>query len=162
MLKTCSNVVIFGRQLCIKTEDVWYSGVIAHIHNLDTRWRCMIDFIPQLLYPQGRSPWYQLNRRVDGPQIWPRLFRIEKNLFPCRQQNHSFSLVQVITQSLYFAILSPVWSGWLATNQFFIGQKDLHSILLHSLELKYSENFLSTLVSQSAARTKRTLVVSAI
>jgi len=28
-------------------------------------WR--YSFMPWLLYPQGKSPWYPLNRRLDGP-----------------------------------------------------------------------------------------------
>jgi len=26
--------------------------------------------MPQLLYPQGKSLWYPLDRRLDGPQSW--------------------------------------------------------------------------------------------
>jgi len=28
----------------------------------------VVSFTPQLLYPQGKSPWYPLDRRLDGPQ----------------------------------------------------------------------------------------------
>jgi len=28
----------------------------------------MVSFMPRLLYPQGKSPWYPLDRRLGGPQ----------------------------------------------------------------------------------------------
>jgi hypothetical protein len=28
----------------------------------------VVSFTPRLLYPQGKSPWYPLNRRLDGLQ----------------------------------------------------------------------------------------------
>jgi len=28
----------------------------------------LVSFMPQLLYPQGKSPWYPLDRRLAGPQ----------------------------------------------------------------------------------------------
>jgi hypothetical protein len=47
----------------------WGSGGIdPHILNLGTRWRCLVSFTPRSLYPQGKSPWYPLDRRLDGPQ----------------------------------------------------------------------------------------------
>jgi len=27
-----------------------------------------VRFMPQPLYPQGKSPWYPLDRRMEGPQ----------------------------------------------------------------------------------------------
>jgi len=36
-------------------EDVWKNeGIALCIPSLGTRWRWVISFIPQLLYPQGR------------------------------------------------------------------------------------------------------------
>jgi hypothetical protein len=49
-----------------------YWGVEVYLHaffELDTRWRCMVSCTPWPLYPQGKSPWYPLYRRLDGPQI---------------------------------------------------------------------------------------------
>jgi hypothetical protein len=47
----------------------WRSGGIApHILDLGTRWGWVVSFKPQLLYPQGKSPWYPLDRRLGGPQ----------------------------------------------------------------------------------------------
>jgi hypothetical protein len=43
------------------------SGVIAAlILDLGTRWRLVVIFTP--LYPQGKSPWYLLERRLGGSQ----------------------------------------------------------------------------------------------
>jgi hypothetical protein len=33
-----------------------------------TRWRWVVKFMPRSFYPHGNSPWYQLNRRLGGPQ----------------------------------------------------------------------------------------------
>jgi hypothetical protein len=43
----------------------WGSGGIAPlIFNLGTRF----SFTPRPLYPQGKSSWYPLDRRLGGPQ----------------------------------------------------------------------------------------------
>jgi hypothetical protein len=48
----------------------WGSGGIApHILDLSTRWRLVVSFMPQLLYPQGKSPWYPLDRRLVGSRV---------------------------------------------------------------------------------------------
>jgi hypothetical protein len=36
--------------------------------DLGTRWRGVVSFMPQPLYPQGNSPWYPLDRRLGRPQ----------------------------------------------------------------------------------------------
>jgi hypothetical protein len=47
----------------------WRSGGIApHIFDLGTRWRWVVSFTPLPLYPQGKRPWYPLDRRLVGPQ----------------------------------------------------------------------------------------------
>jgi hypothetical protein len=44
-------------------------GVIApRIVDLGTRWRWVVSFTPQPLYPQVKSSWYTLDRRLGGPQ----------------------------------------------------------------------------------------------
>ena len=35
---------------------------------LSIGWRWMLSFIPKLLYPWGKNPWYPLNKRQVGPQ----------------------------------------------------------------------------------------------
>jgi hypothetical protein len=47
----------------------WRSGGIApSIIDLGTRWRWVVSFTHRLLYPQGKSPWYSLDRTLGGPQ----------------------------------------------------------------------------------------------
>jgi hypothetical protein len=43
-------------------------GIAPRILNLGTRWRWVVSFTPQPLYPQGKSPWYPLDKRLGGPQ----------------------------------------------------------------------------------------------
>jgi len=51
------------------TEACWGSGGIApHIHDLGTKWRWVVSFTIRKLYPQGKSPWYPLDRKLCGPQ----------------------------------------------------------------------------------------------
>jgi hypothetical protein len=42
-----------------------YSSTVL---DLSARWRSVINFMPLPLYPWGKSPWYQLDRRLSGPQ----------------------------------------------------------------------------------------------
>jgi hypothetical protein len=45
----------------------WGSGgIAARILDLGTRWRWAVSFTPRPLYPQGKSPWYPLDRRLGG------------------------------------------------------------------------------------------------
>jgi hypothetical protein len=47
----------------------WGSGGIApRILDLGTRWNCVVSFTARILYPQGNSPWYPLDRRLSGLQ----------------------------------------------------------------------------------------------
>jgi hypothetical protein len=46
-------------------------GVEIWLHaffDLGTRWRWVVSFTPRPLYPQGKSPCYLLDRRMDGLQ----------------------------------------------------------------------------------------------
>jgi hypothetical protein len=50
-------------------EYVDVSGVIApRILNFSTRWSWVVSFTHRPLYPQGKSPRYSLDRRLDGHQ----------------------------------------------------------------------------------------------
>jgi hypothetical protein len=50
-------------------KTYWENGGIAsHILDLGTRWRWVASFMPCLLYPCCKSPWYPLDRRLGGPQ----------------------------------------------------------------------------------------------
>jgi hypothetical protein len=47
----------------------WGSGSVApRILDLGTSRRWVVSFTPRPLYPQGKSPWYSLDRRLGGPQ----------------------------------------------------------------------------------------------
>jgi hypothetical protein len=43
-------------------------GIAPRIFNLGTRWRWVVSFTPPPLYPQGKSPWYPLDKRLGEPQ----------------------------------------------------------------------------------------------
>jgi hypothetical protein len=43
-------------------------GIDPRILDLGTRCRWMVSFTPRPLYPQGRIPWYPLDRRLGGTQ----------------------------------------------------------------------------------------------
>jgi hypothetical protein len=48
-----------------------YWGVEVQLQaffDLDTRRRWVVSFTPRPLYPQGKCPWYPLDRRLCGPQ----------------------------------------------------------------------------------------------
>jgi hypothetical protein len=50
-------------------NGTWEDGDTAPcILELITRWRWVVSFMSQLLYPQGKSPWNPLDRRLGGPQ----------------------------------------------------------------------------------------------
>jgi hypothetical protein len=50
-------------------KKYWASGGTGpHILHLSTRWRWMVSFMTQLLYAQGKSPQYPLDRRLGGPR----------------------------------------------------------------------------------------------
>jgi hypothetical protein len=43
-------------------------GITPCILDLDTTWRWVVSFMLRSLYLQGKSLWYPLDRRLDGPQ----------------------------------------------------------------------------------------------
>jgi hypothetical protein len=43
-------------------------GIGPRILNLGTRWKWVVSFTPRPLYPQRKSPWYLLDRRLGGSQ----------------------------------------------------------------------------------------------
>jgi hypothetical protein len=46
----------------------WSGGIAPRILDLGTRWRWVVSFTTQPLCPQGKRPWYPLDRRLGGPQ----------------------------------------------------------------------------------------------
>jgi hypothetical protein len=62
----------------------------------------MVSSTPRPLYPQGKSPRYPLDRRLDGPQSRSVHGVEEKNSHsPRRESNPYHPIVQPIAQSLY-------------------------------------------------------------
>jgi hypothetical protein len=50
-------------------KTYWLGGSIPPpIIGLGIRWRWVVSFTPQPLYPRGKRPWYPLDRRLGGPQ----------------------------------------------------------------------------------------------
>jgi hypothetical protein len=50
-------------------KTYWDSeGTAPRILDLGTRRRSVLSFTPRPLHSQGKSPWYSLDRRLDGPQ----------------------------------------------------------------------------------------------
>jgi hypothetical protein len=61
----------------------WGNGGIAPlILDLGDRLRWVVSFTPRPLYPQGKSPWYPLDRRLDGSQSRSERGDEEKNSQP--------------------------------------------------------------------------------
>jgi hypothetical protein len=49
----------------------WVMEVYLHLFfDLGTSSWWVVSFTPRALYPQGKSPWYPLDRRLGGPQSW--------------------------------------------------------------------------------------------
>jgi len=57
----------------------------------------MVSFTPWLLYPQGKSPWYPLDRRLGRPQSWSESGGEKKVLSPCRESDPKTLIVQPVT-----------------------------------------------------------------
>jgi hypothetical protein len=57
-------------------------GIAPRILDLGTRWRSVLSFTPRLFYPQGKIPWYPLDRRLGGLQGWSGRGGEEKNSQP--------------------------------------------------------------------------------
>jgi hypothetical protein len=69
-LQCCKGSCLFA---CLSTTP-WRlkgsGGIAPHILNLSTGWRWVVSFIPWQVYPQGRSLWYLLDRKLGVSQIW--------------------------------------------------------------------------------------------
>jgi hypothetical protein len=69
-------------------EGVWRSGCIdPHFLDLGTSWRWVVSFTPRPLYPRGKSPRYQLDRRLGEPQSHSGRSEEEKILDPTRTRS---------------------------------------------------------------------------
>jgi hypothetical protein len=68
-----NNKVNVKLSLCLTKHHAmktyWENGCTApRILDLGTRWMWVVSFTPRPLCPQGKSPRYQLDRRLGGPQ----------------------------------------------------------------------------------------------
>jgi hypothetical protein len=45
-------------------------GAIALIHDLGSRWRCVVSVMPRLCFSHRKGLWYPWDRRLDGPHSW--------------------------------------------------------------------------------------------
>jgi hypothetical protein len=78
---------------------------------------------PAPLYPQGKSPWYLLDRRLGEPQSRSGRGGEEKNFQPPPGIEPRTPIVQPVTQSYTdWAITAPI--SWL-TNHLLTSQEDL-------------------------------------
>jgi hypothetical protein len=66
------------------TWECRYSSIIL---DLGSRWRWMVSFVPWPRYPQGKGPWYPLDRRLGWPQSWPGHCGEENISCPCQEWN---------------------------------------------------------------------------
>jgi hypothetical protein len=84
----------------------WGRGCIApRILDLGTRRRWMVSFSPRPPYPQGKSPYYPLYRRLGGPQSRSGHGGEEKNFSPWQDSNPDHP---ARSPALYrWAILAP-------------------------------------------------------
>jgi len=91
-------------------KTYWGSGGLAPHINIGTRWRWVVSFMPQLLYPWGKSPQYSLDRRLIGPQIQSWHSGKEKESYHCSCQElkrgcPAHSLVSILTELLQLPYL---------------------------------------------------------
>ena len=54
---------------------------------------CVVSLTHHLLYPWGKCPEYQLNRRLDGPEICPGSPKEVKNLLTLSEPNLNYSFI---------------------------------------------------------------------
>jgi len=74
------------------------------LFNLDARWTWVVSFTTRPLYPQGKRPWYPLDRRLDGPHSQSGCGGEEKN-FHHWPTHPPHSLVSILTGLSWL----PLW-----------------------------------------------------
>jgi hypothetical protein len=67
----------------------------------------MVSFTPRPLYPQGKSPWYPLNRKLGGPQNRSGHGVQDKNLSPYRESNPDHPITSA------YPVPTPTELSWL-------------------------------------------------
>jgi hypothetical protein len=91
-------------------KDYWGSGcIVPRILDLGTRWRWVVSLTPRPLYPQGKSHWYPLDRRLDLTQSRSGRGGEEKNSQPPPPPGNRTSDHLVRSPALYhWAIPVPI------------------------------------------------------
>jgi hypothetical protein len=69
----------------------------SHFLDLGTCWMWVVSFTPRPLYPRGKSPQYQLDRRLGGPQS--RSGRLGENCWPYQGLNSDPSVHLCLSES---------------------------------------------------------------
>jgi len=80
---------------CHTTKTYGGGGIVPCTLNLGTRWRWVVSFTAQPLYPQIKSPWYPLDRRLGKPQNQSKCGAKEKKI-PTPARDWTL-VVQIIT-----------------------------------------------------------------
>jgi hypothetical protein len=129
---SCWGVKVKVKSLCLTKHHTmktyWRSGGIAPlILDLGIRWRCVVSFTPRSLYPQGKSPWYPLDRRLGGPQSRSGDCDEEKIPSSRRESNPRTPLIQPVVQRN---------TGWAITA--LSCWRDRHNNIVEYLENSYS------------------------
>jgi hypothetical protein len=109
------------------------SGYIdSHFLDFVTRWRLVVSFTPQLLYPQWKSPWYPLDRRLGGPQSQSGRCGEEKILDPTGTQTPTPRLSSpVASRCTVYATSDPEWSKLICKYTIMVS-KERRKTLCHS------------------------------
>jgi hypothetical protein len=83
----------------------------GRLFDLGSRWRWVVSFTPRPLYPQRKSPWYPLVRRLGGPQSRSGRGGEEKNFQPRRESNPRTPIVQPVAQRYTDWAITALSSG---------------------------------------------------
>jgi hypothetical protein len=75
------NSIINKRKLFVYTGRKGSGGLVPLI-NFGTRWRCVVNFVPQPLYPRDKNTRHPLIRGLDESQSYSGHFGEQKDLNP--------------------------------------------------------------------------------
>jgi hypothetical protein len=100
--RKCKDKVVHVFNWAPRHEEVWGSADTSPcIHNLVSRWRWVFRFTPRPLYPQRKSLWYPLVRRLGGPQSRSGHGGEKKKSLSCWESNPgcpALNLVPILTE----------------------------------------------------------------
>jgi hypothetical protein len=116
----------------------WYMGELKYsftILDLGTKWRWVVSFTSRLLYPQGKSPRYSLDRKLGGPKSRPGCCGKEKILTPEGNWTRAVQPVAIQTYSVILAYNEGCFMGRLCSSAC-IFQSQKHFIDLNIIWFK--------------------------